>query len=395
MRIAKDDPIVIIGAGLSGVMTAFALQQKGFTDVKIYEKEASVLGSIQPIFLGANVLASLRDFEMADPLVKLGKSWERYIISWRDGKILKTIDLQKILNIQEYVPLGIVGKVLYDTFFSKLQEDTISFNASFLSYTQLNKGVEIHLEGRESVKASVLIGADGLDSRVRLQMLGETQAEESEFTRITAVFEDTVFLGEGEPLKKQPMVEILGPHQSFRLANVGDGRAGIQLVMPKIEGPVEDPRALFSHIESAFGDWADQVKDTLKAVPIGNWRITPLTARKPQKQWYEGHVVLIGDAIQPLFGYAGYDTDLAIESALLLAHLFTQHKRNLDKALRRYQQRRVKRARIAYSLSNRQGKMLNWGNPLAYTLRNWLMPNYPTGVGSKNFYAMQKGNYKN
>ena len=38
--IAKDDPIVIIGAGVFGLSTALHFAQRGYTNVKVLDKQA-------------------------------------------------------------------------------------------------------------------------------------------------------------------------------------------------------------------------------------------------------------------------------------------------------------------------------------------------------------------
>lgn len=395
MKIDKEDPIIIIGAGLAGVTTALALQQLAFTQVHIYETEQEIEGLEIPVHLGAPLLSYLEKFEWVGNLVELGYPWKQMVLSWQNGKILKTGKLDKVQGSLGYAPLSISGKVLYQFLKNKLAPGTIISGKTFISFTQQSKGVEVHFADNESIPASLLIGADGLRSRVRLQMLGEAPVETDQMICYHALMPASTNPEGTEEWRKNPLIEIIGPKLSFTMMNVSHEIWGVTVKVPRDNKTREEMQdtSLPELFGALFKKFAAPVQAVVQAVPEERWIEERIQAKDPIKTWHKGRVVLVGDAIHSLPGYLGLGPTLAMESSVALAATLDQNQRGLDKGLKRFEQKRIKRTRLAFKLGRRHGRLLDWTNPLSLALRNMMMPNYPTGFGSNAFYQFHKGTH--
>ena len=58
-----------------------------------------------------------------------------------------------------------------------------------------------------------------------------------------------------------------------------------------------------------------------------NWRLWVLCDRDPVERWVDGRVALLGDAAHPMLQYFAQGACQAMEDAVCLSHMLSQHRR--------------------------------------------------------------------
>src|SRR5215207_6558089 len=185
-RVAKD-VVAIVGGGIGGLTAALALIREGI-DVEVHEQapELKELGAgVQISSNGTRVLYALGLGEAAERLgvVVAGKE----IRLWSTGQTWKLFDLGAV-SVERYgfpymmFHRGDLHAVLLDAI-RRERPDAIQLNRKCTGITQDADGVTIQFESGEPAAASIVIGADGVQSRVRLAVFG---ADRPEFTGIVA-----------------------------------------------------------------------------------------------------------------------------------------------------------------------------------------------------------------
>ena len=81
-----------------------------------------------------------------------------------------------------------------------------------------------------------------------------------------------------------------------------------------------------------------------------SWRRWTIADRDPVGKWGEGRATLLGDAAHPMLQYMAQGACMALEDAVTLREALRVHDRNLEKAFRLYEEKRIPRtARVVYS----------------------------------------------
>ena len=171
-----------------------------------------------------------------------------------------------------------------------------------------------HTQDGRSFEGDILIGADGIWSKVRTSLFGPAPATYSDYTCYTGIADFTppdidlvgyrVFLGHGK---------------YFVSSDVGDGKMQWYAFHKEPAGGEDAEGGRKARLLDLFGEWTDQVTDLVRATPEGDVLRRDIFDRPPILAWAEGRVALLGDsahAMQPNLGQGGC---MAIEDGYQLA----------------------------------------------------------------------------
>lgn len=219
--------------------------------------------------------------------------------------------------------MGIKGwhyGVLRSSIFKKMLElvprGVIHADHEFTSYIERDDGIDILFKNGHQMAADVLIGADGIRSRVSQQAFGEPNLFHTGI-RLWLAWCDHI---PGIP-PNYGVVSHDWQRQASFFPMLHDGKPGFEwwVVEPSWDGkPIpEDPKA---HLTGILMDWAQPMPRFLDVTDfesqVYRWEIFN---RPSMKKWSAGRVVCVGDAVHPVSPYAAYGMGMAIEDGYFLA----------------------------------------------------------------------------
>jgi salicylate hydroxylase len=344
-------PIIIVGAGLGGAMTALALGRKGF-DVLVLE-EAEEFGVIGfGIQLGPNVFWMLDRLGVADAvLAKALRPKLLVMYDWIDGGVITRIPtgdsfLQRFKKPYVVIHRVDLHQVLLDAC-RALPNVRMLANAAVKSFEDLGDRVRVDIADGRQFEGAALIGADGIRSTIRQQMTNEGPPRSLGYVahRTIVPMSDVNFdvdtdnvvmwSGDGFHIVHYPLRE----HTLFNVVTVFKT---LDMAPTDADSPHPDLARVYrdSH-------------PTMKKL----WGMMDLSRRgwvshdrDPIRRWSRGRVTLLGDAAHPTLQSLAQGACMAIEDAVCLAELLDGTAGNqVEAAFGRYVNARYLRtARVQY-----------------------------------------------
>lgn len=353
--------ITIIGGGIAGLTAALALLRQGrkvrlFEQAEKFEEVGAGITLSQPASRGLFSLG-LRERieEMADIPVRAGGA------DYRTGERLESPDMMKIARERGEIPYfyqihrADMHQILADAVHAA-DPEAISLGRRFTDLEQDESGVTAHFDDGSQVRSDVLIGADGINSRVRGVLFGE---ENPRFTGQVAyrflIPADEVqeFIGLG------PSVNYLGPRRQLLRYLVRHGTLVNGVAFVKTEswtGEGWSTPATNEEMLEKFADWNDDVKGLLRNAPIGGTRKWALFDRDPLPSWTVDRVTLMGDGAHPMLPFLGLGAAMGIEDAVVFGRAWQSTDDPLQ-ALQVYEATRRERANYVLLASRKQGEI--------------------------------------
>jgi 2-polyprenyl-6-methoxyphenol hydroxylase-like FAD-dependent oxidoreductase len=255
--------------------------------------------------------------------------------------------------------------------------DVVRLGTRVLGYESSDHAVEVRLEGA-TLRADLLVGADGLHSAVRAQMLGAAAPVYAGYTSWRGVTTP------GALAPPDGTSESWGRGLRFGMVGVGHGEIYWFAVANAPPGGKDGD--VHAALLARFGDWHRPVRATIEATPVERIVRTDIADRPPVTQWHTGRVVLLGDAAHPMTPNLGQGACQAIEDAVVLDRCLQD--RDVERALLDYEARRVARANGMVVGARRMGAVAQWQNPLAVGLRNVALRRVPSSLATAQLRKM-------
>jgi salicylate hydroxylase len=337
-------PFLIAGGGIGGMAAALGLAQKGFASV-VLEKSAEFSEIGAGIQIGPNAFHAFDYLGVGDAARERAVYVEKLrLMDALAGEEIVHIPLDGPFRERFGNPYAVVHRAdLYGALFDACAatgEIELRANAGVERYEQDGECVTAFLSTGKAVTGQAMIGADGLWSRVREQVVGDGAPRVSGHTTYRSVIpieqmpEDlrwnaaTLWAGPKCHIVHYP----LSGWKVFNLVVTYHNDAP----EPVAGRPVSkaEVRRGFEHIHPR----AQQI------IEHGNdWKLWVLCDRDPVENWIDGRVALLGDAAHPMMQYYAQGACMALEDAVCLAHMMESHGGNLGTAFEAYRQQRVVR----------------------------------------------------
>lgn len=384
--------IAIIGGGIGGLTAALALQQFGF-EPTIFEQAPELLEVGAAILMWPNAMRILHRLGVAAAVRQHGAVLEQAIWLNQDGKQLNRFQLPKSDEPAIALHRADLQQLLVDA----LPPESIRLGCVFEKFETRQQGMVAHFADWSSAECDVLIGADGLHSRARLQLLNDGQPMDRGYIAWRGVTPHTP-----KSLPPASAIEIHGNGQRFGIGPLGSGKVGWWCSVNKTAdsaqtsasarrdvlrfGSSEDHAATRERLLKLFDGWCDPVSELIRATPLASLVRNPVFDRPPVRRWGAGSMTLLGDAIHPMTPNLGQGGCLAIEDAAVLARCLTKYASSAQNendpgatqaALRRFETLRYSRTATIARFSRLYGVVGQWENPSAVAVRRALLSTVP------------------
>jgi salicylate hydroxylase len=340
--------ISIIGGGIAGLTAALALQQQG-VGVRVFEQapEFAEVGAgltlSQPASRGLFSLGLREAIEANADVPATAR-----IADYATGQPLDTPNVPLQAKHQGDIPYfyqihrADIHKILAEAVRAN-DPDAISLDMHFERLVQKGDRVSAVFSDGTEVVSEVLLGADGVNSRVRACLFGE---EVARFTGQVAYRFLVPYVDVEQFMRQGPSVHYTGPGRNLvryllRGGTLVNGVAFVKTDNWAGEGwstPAEP-----GELMAQFAGWNEDVKGLLSSAPVEGTRKWALFDRDPLAHWSVGRATVLGDAAHPMLPFLGLGAAMGIEDAVVFARAWAANP-DRELALRVYEETRRERA---------------------------------------------------
>lgn len=337
--------VAIIGAGIGGMAAALGLARAGIR-AKVYE-QAPELGEVGAgISMSPNAMKGLRFLGVEDEVTRLANEpLDQYTRHYRTGEVLVNFDRRNTREEFGAPYLQLHRADLHGALCSallQLQPQALETSKAFVDLEQGESVVKIRFADGSTAEADVVIGADGLKSRVRQTVFREDDPEFSGFVAWRGLIPQE----EIAHLDLEPGSCVwAGPARIFVRYPVRHGALQNFVAFAKTtqwESESWSQTASTEDLLALFSDFEPTVGQLIAALPGGRCHTWGLFARDPLPSWVTGRVAVLGDAAHPMLPWFGQGAASAIEDGVVLARAFAASG-EVAEALHRYEAARLER----------------------------------------------------
>ena len=332
---------LVVGGGPAGLSAAIALRQADVDRVQVVELTDGNGPIGSELSIAGPMLRALDALGAADRCAADGVGIEQATFRNVAGEVTHTIPFPPPHRQGLPPTVGITRPRLH----AILTERALSVGAtlergvSVDALDQRDRGVDVSLTDGTSDSYDLVVGADGVASRLRSYV--SPLAPRPEFVGQAAwrarVPRDGL----------EPMLTVLnGPSSKSGLITVSAEYAYVfcLVTVPRFERIVREdfPQRLREQL-AEFGGPIARLRDAI--VNPDHIHYSPLTPLIVDPPWHRGRVLLIGDAVHATTPHLAYGAGLAVEDGLVLGDTIAHHD-DLDAALVAFTERRYERCRM-------------------------------------------------
>lgn len=341
--------ILIIGGGFSGMSAAIALRRGGH-GVDLVEIDPGWRSYGAGISLGGATLRAFRTLGILDEFLKHGHAADGVDVHLPHGPKIASLPTPRVAGPD--VPGGgavmrpVLARILADA--TRASGAQVHLGCTFTTIEQDAEGVEVAFTDGRRARYDLVIGADGLYSRVR-----------------EAVFPDAPkprYVGQAvwravlpRPAEIQTATMWVGPRIKAGVNPVSKDKMYLFVTEDRAVNERIDPAqfaALLSGLLAGFA--APVVQQMREQLADPNARIVyrPLEGMLMPLPWHSGRVQLIGDAVHATTPHLASGACIGIEDAIVLAEELQRHG-DVAAACDAFEARRWERCRMVVENSGR------------------------------------------
>lgn len=348
--------VLIAGAGLGGLAAASCLTKAGH-DVEIYE-QAPQLGEVGAgIQISANAMHVLRDLGVEAQIRAVGVHPLAYIFRLHNtGEEIQRFSLSEEHERLHGAPYTQLHRAdFHDILAARARAghpDIIRLGRKAVSFTQDDRGVELQFADGSSARGDLLIGADGLKSVVRKQILGDAVATYTGDAawRITVPVERLP-----QPFLEKAMSVFMGPGGHAVCYYLRGGRLLNFVGIVETEEVFEESWTMkfpWEKLKADYAGWHPAIQTIIDTTDKDQCYRWSLHNRPPVMNWSLGRATLLGDAAHPTLPYLAQGAVMAIEDGAVLTRTLAMTD-SVPEALKLYERNRVTRtARVVTQSSD-------------------------------------------
>ncbi|KAK3835657.1 MAG: hypothetical protein J3R72DRAFT_451391 [Linnemannia gamsii] len=395
---ASDKPtIIIVGAGLGGLMLGALLEKAGIP-YTIFERAHTVkpLGSAMAV--GPAILPIFQQLGIYEEILAISKPFYHVYnyLETEDG--LYTIKPKYFGVVEELSGYGynvIARPKLYELMLKQVPAHKIHFGSRVLDITEKGDKITVHFAENETFDGDIVVGADGAYSAVRQRMfdslkqkgvLPKPDQEDLPFDSICLIGQTKVLDPKAFPVVALPyghFTQIVGngrPYSWHTFATAQNTMCFMVMQhLPRTmsKAAMEERARDSKNSEWTFHPIEAMMNETRQfPISIGDGKVGTLgdlydlTSKeymskvmledKVFKTWYHGRSVLLGDACHKLSPAGGHGAVTAMHDAVALANLLysmpTKTPEDITKLFQEYREERYPAVMESYHTSKQLAK---------------------------------------
>jgi FAD-dependent urate hydroxylase len=328
---ARPLRILVVGAGVGGISVARGLLRDGH-HVTVFERRPDARAGGGAVTIWSNGSTVLR--QLGVDMDEAGQLLSSVRVLTSTGRPLVTLDLTAIED-RLGAPIQMVPRrVVLDRLLDGFPCDRIQYNSRVVDVVSADDGVRVEFEDGSAAEGDLLIGADGLHSKVR-DIVGAREAEPTGWCSWQGLATlPTV------PDKRVALL-VIGERGNLGLWPAGGSEVQWWFDLPWSYRFVRPERPI-DVIREHFAGWCEAVDGLLATLTDDDLADSPYPHfRHPIPPPGHGPVTLLGDAAHTMPPTLAQGTNQALLDTMVLCKALSDHQGgDLPKVLRWYEKTR-------------------------------------------------------
>ena len=355
--------VAIVGGGIGGLSAAIAFRQAGH-EATVYEQAPKIEPLGTSLSLWPNAMACLADWGLAGDIAAKGANIPAIAARRMGGEPYFCADLGDICTEFGQPAICVRRADLQSTLLGKLGAEHVKLSHKVETVRNGPDAAVLEFCDGDSVAADLIVAADGINSGIRHQVLGDGPARYAGYGAWLGIAE-----GVPNPKAHDEIAEYYGPNGRFGLCATGSDKSYWFFV---VNSATAQKSADTSPLLKDLEDWPEFTQQLVEATPRESLVYVPFLDRPPSKVWGKGRILLLGDAIHPFTPNLGQGACQAIEDAHVLGQIAAMNP-TAKAILPAYQRTRAKRAAMFARQSRQIGTVAQMTHPALRWLRELLL----------------------
>ena len=345
--------ILIIGGGFSGMSAAIELRRQGHA-VDLVEIDAGWRNYGAGISLGGATLRAFRQLGILDAFLAQGHAADGVRLCLPHGPQVAELPTPRLAGAD--VPGGggilrpVLARILADA--TRASGADIRLGCTFTRFVQDADGVDVEFTDGQCRRYDLVIGADGLYSKVRAALLPQSP--------------QPVYSGQAvwrAVLPRLPGIDTatmwMGPHVKPGVNPVSKTEMYLFVTEPRPTNDHVDPASFVDRLRGLLEGFAAPALQEIRAQIGAQSQIVfrPLEGLLVPRPWSLGRIVLIGDTVHATTPHLASGACIGVEDALVLAEELARAAQGVPAALAAFEARRWERCRMVVENSLRLGEI--------------------------------------
>jgi len=364
-------PGLIIGGGIAGLTAALALRQRGIAAVAC-EAAPRILPLGAGIWLAPNALQVYERLGLADKINAAGMPLDTIALVDGQQRPLLNADQARVRARYGHGTTAIRRAALQAILLAEFGAENVRLGHVCAGFEEGTTDVTVRFTNGEQLRASFVVGADGLHSRVRGALFPGARPVRGDGYR---VWRGVAPLPLAAPFRRAIREAWTGGLR-FGFSEIEPGVVDWFAAVPTSFDPAR--AGLRARLRAAFAGFAAPVPAILAATDEAGIIHTEVARLPALPRWHRGRVGLIGDAAHAGPPYLGQGGCQAVEDAYALALCLAQTPQDPARAFAALEKLRRGRARHVVRTARLMGAVGYLAGPLG-ALRNaafWAMPEW-------------------
>ena len=369
---SSTQQLLVAGGGIGGLAAALAAARAGW-EVRLLERAPAFSEVGAGIQLGPNVTRILCGWGLERALAVVAAFPERLQVrSALTGDELGVLPLGRRAFDRYGAPYATLHRAdlhrLLCTAAVRQGGVQLRLDRMLAGFHDDGKAVTLTTDTGQQIEGDALLGADGVWSRVRQQLLGDGPPRVTGHLAYRAMLRQSAL---PQALRTTHVTAWLGPR--LHVVQYPVRRGEWMNVVAIVHGPPPADAENWDHganaadLQRATGAVCAPLRDLLAAAPAASlnphaWRLWALADRAPVRaaaDMARGRVALLGDAAHPMPPYLAQGAGMAIEDAAELGRALAMDAVDVHTRLARYAQARWQRVARVQARAIRNGRIFH------------------------------------
>lgn len=347
----KTKNVLIVGGGIGGMSAALELHKHGL-NVQLIDIDPGWKVYGAGITITGPTLRAFKAIDILDEVIANAYTGDGIEIRNAQGNMVSLVATPPTDDPTVPRSGGIMRPTLHKILASRIRERGIPVKLGLTVDALENHTdcVTVHFSNRTSAQYDLVIGADGVFSKVRELIFPDTPKPEytgQSCWRLVAPRPSTI----------TRRTFFLGGKYKVGLSPVSDTEMYMFLLETGPRHPLIPDAKLSAMLADRLSAYGGELADIRRSLnPDARIVMRPLEAFFLPSPWYSGRTLLIGDAAHPTTPQLASGAGMAVEDAIVLGQELSKENLPLEEVFENFMRRRYARCRLVVENSIEIGR---------------------------------------